>query len=229
MKLRDLYAIRHPWAPEEPKQQAQPSASAAGLPEPSSAGPQPAAAPATASPASGSNFDAPSGAAPLAVLAGQTCQSLTAPMEPMTGAPQESALQSRVSGGATLQHPTAASTSGNPADTEGILPGPLAVTEAAAVQDNPPKPESIVSDSLTDLRPERESQLKGHFSLKQRVGTSEDQMSYERGMQPAHFLPSASESLSQSGGSSVLHGFTAGPSSHTRCICRLWLLEFAPK
>ena len=232
VKLKDLYQIRHPWAPNE-RPQAQGSAGAAGALAQGAALPEAAAAAAAAPGAaaaplsSGDNPDAPSSPAP-ALMAAQTCGCPTGPLEQRPGAAQESVPQSGVSEGAVQQPSTAPSTSGNPADAEGTLPAPVSGTEAAAGHREPPtslQPSKAglerggsSTESLTEsVRPERDPQPKGQHSHKQRVNSSEDQMLHERGWQASLSLPSASESLSQSGGSSVMQGLVAALSSQTRC------------
>ena len=222
MKLRDLYTIRHPWAPDE-RPQAQDSAGPADAQEPGAAARQP---PATAAPASGDIPAAPAGAAP-APPAPQTCQCPGVPADSSVGVAQEAGAQCGESACAAQQASAATGASEKPANAEGILPGPRPGTEAAAgavepLIGLPPSkgldPGGAVTESLTEsVRLEREAQQKGQHAHQQRAGGLEEHALHERGAQPAPFLPSASENLSQSGGSSVLQGFLAGPSSQARC------------
>ena len=236
VKLKDLYQIRHPWAPEE-RPQAQGSAGtagAAGQVEQGGAVPEAAAtaaaAPgaAAAPPGPGDSPDAPSGAAP-APLAAQTSACPSGPTEGRVGAAQDSAPQPGVSEGAAQQPSTALSISATPATAEGILPGPVSGAEAAAGHKQIPtslqpskaglEPGGAATDSLTApaaARPERDAQQKAPHLHQQKLSSSEDRMSHEREWQPAQSLPAA-ESLSQSGGSSVLQGLVAAHSSQTRC------------
>lgn len=197
--------------------------------EPGAAALQP---PTTDALATQDNPGAPSGAAP-ALPAAQTCQCSGAPADPRAGAAQEPTAPCETSEDAAQQASAAPGTSEKPAGSVGVLPGPSSGTEAAADEVEPRislppskglEPTGAIAESV---RPEPEAQQKEQHAHKQGAGGVDVQMLHEHGAHLAQSLPSASESLSQSAGSTVLQGFVADPLSQARCR-RLPMLASTP-